>query len=118
MNHDKFPPNTPRATPGHLEPRRGQPPQTPVEPTYPINDPEKLAAAVHQANLEAQFLQAQRMASIGMLAGGIAQDVLNSVLMVCGLLEELPSNESSLKKDLSDCFRLTFSRPSSFYFAR
>ncbi len=94
MNHDTLPPYT-EAARAVQDAQALRAAQTPVELAYPINDPEKLAAAVHQANLEAQFLQAQRMASIGMLAGGIAQDVLNSVLMVCGLLEELPSNEPS-----------------------
>lgn len=50
--------------------------------------------------LEAQFLRAQRMESIGTLAGGIAHDlnnVLTPILMSVDLLKQRAENEQSMK---------------------
>jgi PAS domain S-box-containing protein len=56
-----------------------------------------------QKKLEAQFLRAQRMESVGRLAGGIAHDlnnILAPILMATGLLrEESPSAEARVMID-------------------
>lgn len=59
-----------------------------------------LAVSMHditdRKRLEAQFLRAQRMESIGTLAGGIAHDLNNAlapILMSLGILKEMVENE-------------------------
>jgi len=63
----------------------------------------------HELNLEAQFLQAQKMEVVGRLAGGIAHDfnnILTGVLGFTGILLEATTNNTPLQEDLYEIQRL------------
>jgi PAS domain S-box-containing protein len=67
------------------------------EPQYAIGMIEDMT---EKKKLENQFMRAQRLESIGMLAGGIAHDlnnVLAPILMSCELMKQDGQDETSLK---------------------
>ena len=68
-----------------------------------------------QKSLEAQFLRAQRLESLGTLAGGIAHDLNNMLTPILGIAQLLPELLTDVDSQTKDLLEVLVNSASTFY---